>query len=67
MTTITTATIIITAPTTTAAASSTITAEMICAEVLRCRTRADGELPTLPQTPEFSDDYPERRTRCYWW
>ena len=67
MTTITTATIIIPAPTTTAAASSTITAEMICAEVLRCRTCADGELPTLPQKSEFGDDHHERRTRCYWW
>lgn len=50
-----------------AAASSTITAEMICADLLQRRTRADGELPTLPQMPEFSDDSHERRTRCYWW
>ena len=39
MTTITTATITITAPTTPAAASSTITAEMICADLLQRRTR----------------------------
>jgi hypothetical protein len=67
MPTITTATITITAPTTTAAASSAITAEMIYTELLQRRTRADGELPTLPQTPEFSDDSHERRSRCYWW
>jgi hypothetical protein len=67
MTTITTAAIIITAPTTPAAASSTITAEMICNELLQRRTRADGQLPALPQTPEFSDDSHERRSRCYWW
>ena len=48
-------------------AAPTTTAEMICNELLQRRTRADGELPTLPQTPEFSDDSHERRSRCYWW
>ncbi len=67
MTTITPATIIIAAPTTPAIASSPITAEMICTELLQRRTRADGQLPALPQTPEVSDDSHERRSRCYWW
>jgi hypothetical protein len=67
MTTITTAEIIITAPTTIAAAMTTITAEMICSDVLLRRACPDGPMPTLPPLSEFIDDSYDRRSRCYWW
>jgi hypothetical protein len=50
-----------------AAASSTITAEMICSDVLLRRARPDGPMPTLPPLVAAIDDSHERRSRCYWW